>query len=395
MNRITSLALVSALLAVVAFAKDVAGQNDDLRKEYASRVASMTGSDAGTQFKLALWCTEHGLKVEARRHYRAVVVLETDHRAARRALGYERIGGRWVTGKETMRAKGFVKHDGVWLTPEEYALYAADEVAAAASRAARIKGNAAIKLAWNKDSLKRQRAMGMIEDIGAKHRLRPLSIAARINYPDVRGFAIKGLGELNDTKALPALYKRAIFDKDEGLRKAAVEAIKNTDAKGKLGPFVRALQSPFDSVRLHAIQAMQTLGDAGAVGPLVARYQVAGGSGQAVYLAQVTQVSYVQDFDVEVAQTSFIADPVIGVVQDGIVHAFRVLATNGFFEVYESPALAGALSSLTNKNLGEDKKAWLEYYRNLKLEERRRKAQRMHERANEIRKEKARSNAEG
>ena len=45
--------------------------------------------------------------------------------------------------------------------------------------------------------------------------------------------------------------------------------------------------------------------------------------------------------------------------------------------MYEKPALAGALGSLTGKNLGEDPKAWMKWYRNeqrAKLE--RRKAER-------------------
>jgi len=371
MKRLLALALIVA----VAFAGE-----DTLRRDYAQRAGSIAADDAIAHYKIALWCAEYGLKVESRKHLRMVVILKPDHRAARRALGFEKIGGRWVSGKEKMRAKGFVKHDGVWLTPEEYRHYAADKVAADAAKAARIKGNAAVKMAWSKDATRRQRAMGMIEEIDAKYRLRPLAIAARINFPDVRRFAVKQLGELDSEEALPPLYKRAIFDRDEAIRKAAAEAIKQTDAKGKIGPFVRALNSPFDSVRLHAIQGLQTLGDAGAVGPLVARYSVAGGSGQLVYLTQVTQVSYVQDFDVEVAQTSFIADPVIGVVQDGLVHAFRVLATNGFFEIYEEPALADALSSLSGKEFGKDKKKWLEYYRNLQLEARRKKARELHER---------------
>jgi len=371
MKRLLALALIVA----VAFAGE-----DALRKDYAQRAGSIAAGDATAHYKMALWCAEHGLKVESRKHHRMVVILQPDHRAARRALGFEKIGGRWVSGREKMRAKGFVKHDGVWLTPEEYRHYAADKVAADEAKAARIKGNAAVKMAWSKDATRRQRAMGMIEEIDAKYRLRPLAIAARINFPDVRRFAVQQLGELDREEALPPLYKRAIFDRDETIRKAAAEAIKQTDAKGKIGPFVRALNSPFDSVRLHAIQGLQTLGDAGAVGPLVARYSVAGGSGQLVYLTQVTQVSYVQDFDVEVAQTSFIADPVIGVVQDGLVHAFRVLATNGFFEIYEEPALADALSSLSGKEFGKDKKKWLEYYRNLQLEARRKKARELHER---------------
>ncbi|NJN14700.1 MAG: type II and III secretion system protein, partial [Planctomycetes bacterium] len=39
---------------------------------------------------------------------------------------------------------------------------------------------------------------------------------------------------------------------------------------------------------------------------------------QRANLTVVNQISFVQDFDVEVAQTAFIADPVIGVIQDGL-----------------------------------------------------------------------------
>jgi general secretion pathway protein D len=49
---------------------------------------------------------------------------------------------------------------------------------------------------------------------------------------------------------------------------------------------------------------------------------------QRANLSSVTQISYVQDFDVEVAQTSFIADPVIGVVQEGIVLDVRPTVSN-------------------------------------------------------------------
>jgi general secretion pathway protein D len=49
---------------------------------------------------------------------------------------------------------------------------------------------------------------------------------------------------------------------------------------------------------------------------------------QRANLSSVTQISYVQDFDVEVAQTSFIADPVIGVIQEGIVLDVRPTVSN-------------------------------------------------------------------
>jgi Flp pilus assembly secretin CpaC/tetratricopeptide (TPR) repeat protein len=40
---------------------------------------------------------------------------------------------------------------------------------------------------------------------------------------------------------------------------------------------------------------------------------------QRAYAAMLNQITYIQDFDVEVALASFIADPVIGVISDGIV----------------------------------------------------------------------------
>ena len=52
---------------------------------------------------------------------------------------------------------------------------------------------------------------------------------------------------------------------------------------------------------------------------------------------------------------------------------FRVLATNGYIDVFEKPALSQALSDLTGKDLGEDPKAWLEWYRNAQREARKNK----------------------
>jgi hypothetical protein len=344
------------------------------RDEYLSRAAALDAQSADAQYRLALWCTENGLAAEAAFHYRAVVTIDPDHRAARRALGFEKVAGRWVSGKDAMRAKGFKEFEGRWVTPEEYALYAKDETLANAEREARKIGDAALKAAWSRDPDVRARAMAEIERLDAKHRLRPLSIAARIDRKDVRMRAVLGLGELNDKDALPPLYQRAIFDTDEDVRRAAAEGIKATDAEGKIGPFVKALGSAFSPVRVHAADALKVLGDASAVGPLIARIQVNGGSGQSVYISQVNQISYVQDFDVEVAQTAFIADPVIGVLQDGLTLNFRALALNGEFDVYEAAAYAGALRQLTDKDFGTDAKAWAEWYRNQKREERREKA---------------------
>ncbi len=49
---------------------------------------------------------------------------------------------------------------------------------------------------------------------------------------------------------------------------------------------------------------------------------------QRANLTMVNQVSYIHDFDVEVAQTSFIADPIVGIVQDGLTLDVRPTVSN-------------------------------------------------------------------
>ena len=49
---------------------------------------------------------------------------------------------------------------------------------------------------------------------------------------------------------------------------------------------------------------------------------------QRANLTMVNQVSYIQDFDVEVAQTSFIADPIVGIIQDGLTLDVRPTVSN-------------------------------------------------------------------
>ncbi|MFQ5844586.1 MAG: hypothetical protein ACE5JG_06300, partial [Planctomycetota bacterium] len=75
------------------------------------------------------------------------------------------------------------------------------------------------------------------------------------------------------------------------------------------------------------------------------------------------QVSFIQDFDVEVAQTQFIADPVIGVVQSGSQLNVRVFSTSGYIDVYENRAIAGALKKLTGEDYGQDRRAWAAWWR--------------------------------
>ena len=91
---------------------------ESLPEEYARRKGELGASDAEGWFRLALWARERKLP-QAREAYERVVGINSDHRAARRELGYERVGERWVKGDEAKRSKGFVLCGGKWMLPEE------------------------------------------------------------------------------------------------------------------------------------------------------------------------------------------------------------------------------------------------------------------------------------
>jgi hypothetical protein len=93
------------------------------------RAASKTAADF---FELSGWCTQKGMRKEARECLVAAVKLDPKHDGANRALGHVKDGDEWVTieerrrreaarEREALTAKGLVEHEGQWVTPEDKA----------------------------------------------------------------------------------------------------------------------------------------------------------------------------------------------------------------------------------------------------------------------------------
>ena len=71
------------------------------------------------QWQLAEWCRTNGLKEQRRQHLWRVIELDSDHQAARQALGFTEIQGKWVTTKDFQSQKGLVYYQGKWRLPQE------------------------------------------------------------------------------------------------------------------------------------------------------------------------------------------------------------------------------------------------------------------------------------
>ena len=72
--------------------------------EYADKRAKAPNT-AEAQWHLALWCEEHGLKVEAIAHLTAVIRHDPSREGAWKKLGYKKVGKHWVTDAQISAAR--------------------------------------------------------------------------------------------------------------------------------------------------------------------------------------------------------------------------------------------------------------------------------------------------
>ncbi len=93
---------------------------------YRRRDAAIADGDTAARLRLAAWCGGQGLPASARAQYERILADDPDHAEARRALGYRRHQGRWMTEDEIYRARGYVWSDGAWRSPAEMAERAAE-----------------------------------------------------------------------------------------------------------------------------------------------------------------------------------------------------------------------------------------------------------------------------
>src|SRR5262249_3219299 len=74
--------------------EDVAPDRPALESEYATRAAKRADT-AADHVQLGAWAREHELETEANKEFEAALALEPEHAAARKALGFARVGKEW------------------------------------------------------------------------------------------------------------------------------------------------------------------------------------------------------------------------------------------------------------------------------------------------------------
>ena len=224
--------VVAALLATTVLATD-----PDARTQFAAKRATVEADDADGLYRLALWAKAAGLGPESRETFARVLHVKSDHPGARKALGYELIGGLWLKGDAAMRAKGFVRRDNAWILTEETA------TGDAKARAQEETAQKALLALGSPDERTRELAMRSLDALPADRLVRPCIITLERGPVPSRMFATNQLAGRRSDESMTALIRTSIMDVSPEVRAAATEAVRASDDPDVVYPYLRAMDS--------------------------------------------------------------------------------------------------------------------------------------------------------
>ena len=293
------------------------GPRAALRRE----AKALAASDAAGWYRLSLRAQEAGAPDLAREALEAVIAAEPDHAAARRALDYERVDGTWLPLEAARRKSGLVLFGGEWVLPKQA------EAAAAAAPAGPAPAKEAVlsvmRVAASGEPALSLAAETRLTSVPAAEREDAATALLLDREPRVRTWACAHLAALGDERALRPLILSAIRDRDPDVRRSAALACVSFGNDDVAVPFVRALSSTLPWVSANAARALATIGDKRVVGYIV-KHIIAHGESPRSVIQVLNKVSYVRDYDVEIAQNANIANPIIGQAVEGVVFDVKV-----------------------------------------------------------------------
>lgn len=327
------------------------------RQTCARRLAALDAKDLEGHLELAEWCEQARLRREAKRVRERILVAHPDHRPTRKALGYVRHEGRWITRADYMRGLKLKKSgDGKsWITPEQRA----QEEAAARAKAQEREVEAVLRRTQLDGVAAVITALAPFSDAAA---VPPLSRALRSETVALRRLAAQELGRRRARAAEVALAKAAVRDTRSAVRKEALKAL------GRLGGtrtraqqvFLRGLEQESVFKRAHAAAALAALPTRRAVPILIQKLRETTSGFGIVNISIKTERAYIQDFELTSGGTgqtvAEVADPVIGKSTEGITLEVKVVQ-------WYREAIIGALNSSSGRSFGNNPGAWERWWK--------------------------------
>ena len=237
--------------------------------------AKSTPSTLDAQWELAEWCRKNRLKSQRKVHLRIILELDPDHKKAHYGLGHSRYHGEWKSRDEVMLSRGYVKHKGRYVTPQELELIEKTQV----QRDAERKWYQKVRL-WHgwlteKHSGQRQAARRKAGLAELQKLTSPDAVAALTHFfqddenNQVRALYVQILAQVPGARPVQPLVQQSLQDSNYEIRYQALNAI-SSEQYGTATPyFVRELKHKNNAIVRRAAMALGRVGDEGVFPNLV------------------------------------------------------------------------------------------------------------------------------
>ena len=301
------------------------------------RVAPTYGPSVEDQWRLAEWCRVNGLPHRRTGHLEAILALDSNHAAARRALGYRQHGNQWLTLEERKRSAGYELYRGRWRLTQDIEVQEekAKRDLAEAEWLTKLKRWRA-ELTTDNARQAYQR-LEQVRDPLAVPAVRTL--LAKEPHRKVKLVYLDILQRIGDGAAVQCLIQTALNDPDQEIFLETSDRLGELPANRIAKPLIDTLRDA-DNVRVNrAAYLLGKTGDKKLVAPLV----------EALITAHRTTI-VANGGD----STSFGSDGSIGISRGNGPKVVEVPVQNR--------AVLEALVELTGQNFDYDQRVWRRWY---------------------------------
>jgi hypothetical protein len=241
----------------------------DIDKQYEALAAKLENTVEG-HWNLAEWCKEAGLPEQRKRHLQAIIALDPNHEDARKALGYQRFGSRWLTQDEHMQSLGYMKYKGAWRLKQEMEIASRQEQQELAVKKMRKD----IRMWFEHVASGGRLADAANRNLNAIHDPEAAPAIAELLGDSQQPRAVRQrcldiLAKLPTIAATPTLVRIALTDSDANIQDGCLDMLKAQGPHLVLPVFLAELKNK-DNARINrAADCLARLGDKSATLPLI------------------------------------------------------------------------------------------------------------------------------
>lgn len=322
------------------------------------RLAALADDDLEAHLALARDGERAGLDAVVREVRDRILARWPDEPETRRALGWVKHEGRWITRADYMAGLGLVPGDDgrTWITPEEAARRTDEERARALAPELRrlLAGGSSGR---PEDVAPIRSRIATYDDLAA---VPVLEEHVTTDSVAVRLLAVEELGRRKAASARPRLGRAAIEDPRRAVRGAALHALQQMPIDpGMTGYFEKALGRDHAFQRVHAVEALGVFPGPRTVPVLITTLRESTTGFGRCHITIETQRAYIQDFELSSGGTGTIlaevADPIVGTSVEGTSLDARVVQ-------WERTAIVTTLRKITGQTFGADPDAWRRWF---------------------------------